>query len=113
MRSAETVAHSSNHFAYLVFVEVCLTDESPPLAQAANSTRNIGFDVTSELGHFARLAMTCDALFGSADEGIEFNFRYTVFLKSIIIGMNGDRPQRNNLVAVQDPDVFTFCRSFQ
>jgi hypothetical protein len=27
--------------------------------------------------------------------------------------MNGDRPQRNNLVPVQDSDVFTFCRSFQ
>jgi hypothetical protein len=78
------------------------------LSSGASSIRNVFFDVATENRHIARFAMARAALLRSANESIQFGFSYAILAQRVVIRMNFDRPQRNDLVAVENPDVFAF-----
>ena len=81
---------------------------------AFRAIRNVRFDVATEEGHFAGLAVAGDPLVHAFDEAIEFLIRQAVLLKSVIVGMHRDRSQGDDdLVAKQNADVFALRRSFE
>ena len=57
--------------------------------------------------------MTSDALLCPAHERIELGFSHSVFAERVVIGMNFDGAQRDDLVTVENSDVFTFRGALQ
>ena len=82
-------------------------------SSGVNSMRNVRFDVTTEGGHFTGFAMTRDALLRPPDEGVQLGFSRAILLERVIIGMHGDRSQRDHLIAVEDANVFAFSGALQ
>lgn len=81
-------------------------------SSGASSTRDVRFDVATECCHSTRFTVAGDALFGLKNESIELGFCDSIFLKRVIVGMHSDRSQRDDLICVENADVFAFSRSF-
>jgi hypothetical protein len=47
------------------------------------------------------------------NESVELFLGHPVFLQDIIIGMNSDWPKRNDLITMQNSDVFAVGGAFQ
>lgn len=52
--------------------------------------------------------MARDPLLRSTDKMVQLGFGHAILLQRIIVRMNGDWPQGDNLVAVQNTDIFAF-----
>src|SRR5215831_18821380 len=68
---------------------------------------NVGFQIAREALDSASLARAGNLFVHPLNETIEFSFGHTILLKRIIIGVNGDWPKRDDLVAMENADVFT------
>lgn len=82
-------------------------------SSGVSSTRNVRFDVATEDCHLSRFAMPCDALLCLPHKLIKFLLGHSILPQRVVIGMNCDWAQRDDLVAVENPDVFTFRRALQ
>lgn len=57
--------------------------------------------------------MPRDALLRTEQKTVELSLSKAVFVKHVIIGMNFDRSQPDDLIAVQDADVFAVGGTLQ
>ena len=78
-----------------------------------SSIRNVLFEIATEYFHPTGAPIARDLLLGAPNESIQFFFCHAVLVQRIIIGVNCNRPQRDDLIAMQDADVFAFGRAFQ
>src|SRR5215472_3903751 len=70
------------------------------------SIRNVGFQIPAVAFHRPRFVLARDFSIHPFCEPNELFLRNSVLLKSIVVGVNSDWPKRNDLIAVQNSDVF-------
>ena len=76
------------------------------VSRAVTLTANEGFDVAVELPELSGLVVFFDFFMGTRCKPIEFRHRHAILARGVIGGLDLDEPQRHDLAAAENPDIF-------
>ena len=80
---------------------------------SARSICKIGLEIAAVFLDLSSLSLALDSPISAFHKAIQFLFGHAIFSKSIVISVNGDWPESDNRVAMENANVFAFCRPFQ